>query len=324
MKKIIYAFIITAIVGVAVVSIAWHGPHVHDGHAQDIAASFHHVRLNVVNPDSSIAYYKKFFSAVPITFRGVANATLNDRSYFLFNKVDRQAPDNSTTAIWHIGWGGVDGKSEYNWRTGQGMKWAKDIVTIGDDFAYFMYAEGPDGEKVEIFTGVPSNRYNHIHLLATDPNATRDWYIKHLGLKGNPKNMPNPGSPPDDMHFGKAPKEVFGSIWQSLVLVDGIMINIFVKPEEPSFWWNEEPIQQEFEKSEGHVIDHFAFSYQDIEPVYDRMRSNGVEIVKDISWDADFKLKSFFVRAPDNVLIEIVEADPLPDASWLDHLPPGD
>ena len=32
------------------------------------------------------------------------------------------------------------------------------------------------------------------------------------------------------------------------------------------------------------------------------------------------KMKSFFVRAPDNVLVEIVEADPLSNASWKDHL----
>ena len=35
-------------------------------------------------------------------------------------------------------------------------------------------------------------------------------------------------------------------------------------------------------------------------------------------------MKSFFVRGPDKVLIEIVEADPLPEASWLRHTrPPG-
>lgn len=65
---------------------------------------------------------------------------------------------------------------------------------------------------------------------------------------------------------------------------------------------------------------HFAFSYPDIQPVYGRMKANGVEIVKDIEWNDELKMKSFFVRAPDGVLVEIVEADPLPDASWLDHV----
>ena len=44
-----------------------------------------------------------------------------------------------------------------------------------------------------------------------------------------------------------------------------------------------------------------------------------VEIVKEIAWNEELQMKSFFVRAPDGVLIEIVEADPLPDASWIHH-----
>ena len=50
------------------------------------------------------------------------------------------------------------------------------------------------------------------------------------------------------------------------------------------------------------------------------MKANGVEIVADIAWNDTLKMKIFFVRAPDNVLIEIVEADSLPEASWLRHV----
>jgi catechol 2,3-dioxygenase-like lactoylglutathione lyase family enzyme len=69
--------------------------------------------------------------------------------------------------------------------------------------------------------------------------------------------------------------------------------------------------------ADGHVIDHYGFSYPDIQPVHDRMKANGVEVVKGITWDQGLQMKSFFIRAPDGVLIEVVEADPLPDASWL-------
>ena len=58
----------------------------------------------------------------------------------------------------------------------------------------------------------------------------------------------------------------------------------------------------------------------DIESVYKRMKSKGVEIVKEIATDEKLKLKSFFVRAPDNVLVEIVQADPVPEASWNRHV----
>ncbi len=288
--------------------------------AQEQPARFHHVRLNVTDTKASVAYYKKFFSAVPIRFRGVSDALLTDRSYILFNTVSKPAPINARTGLWHIGWGGIDGQSEYKWRTGQGIKWQRDIVTVGKDAAYFMYASGPDREIVEVWTGTPYQRYNHIHLLAEDPNITRDWYIDNLGAKGKKDYIPNPNPPPAGMTFGDPPEKVFSDgIWNTSAQIDGVIFNIFGKPDKPVFWWEGKPID-EFEKTDGHVIDHFAFSYPDIGPVYKRMKADGVEIVRRITQNDKLKMKSFFVRAPDGVLVEIVEADPLPDASWLRHV----
>jgi len=287
--------------------------------SQDPPARFHHVRLNVTDPKASVEYYQKFFSAVPIKFRGVSDALLTNRSFILFNTVPKRASNNSRTALWHIGWGGIDGPSEYSWRNAQGMQWAKDLVTVGDNLVHFMYASGPDQEIVEIWTGTPYQRYNHVHLLANDPNVTRDWYIDNLGARGDKKYIPNPGLPPPSMTFRDDPKKLFAAIWNTVAVVDGVIFNIFGIPSEPVFWWDDGLIDK-FEKTEGHVINHFAFSYPDIEPVYKRMKKNGVTIVKGIRWDKKLKMKSFFVRAPDNVLVEIVEADPIPDASWLRHI----
>ena len=287
--------------------------------AQGQPARFHHVRLNVTNPKASIEHYKKFFSAVPVRFRGVSDALLTDRSYLLLNTVKKPAPKNSTTALWLIGWGGIDGHAEHKWRTDQGIKWGTDITTVatpGGDL-YFMYAEGPDHELAEVWTGTPYQRYNHVHLLTKDVNATRDWYIDHLGAKGKKTHVPKPDLPPAGMKFSN-PK-VFDYVWNTQVDVDGVIFNIFGLPDKPVFWWPGEPIV-EFEKTEGHVIDHFAFSYPKIEPVFNRMKAGGVEIVKEIAWNEKLRMKSFFIRAPDGVLIEIVEADPLPEASWLHHI----
>lgn len=155
--------------------------------AQDQPARFHHVRLNVTDPKASIAYYQKFFSAVPVEFRGASDAILTDRSYFLFNAVSKPAPSNDGTALWHVGWGGIDGPSEHKWRTEQGMEWNTPLVEVGipgGGHAHFMYATGPDKEIVEVWTGTPWQGYNHVHLLTHDVNATRDWYIDNLGAKG--------------------------------------------------------------------------------------------------------------------------------------------
>ncbi len=288
--------------------------------AQDQPARFHHVRLNVTNPKASVEYYQKFFSAVPVKFRDISEALLTDRSYILFNTVSKPAPINARTALWHIGWGGIDGPSEHKWRTAQGMKWETGLTPVGipgGGHVHFMYASGPDKEIVEVWTGTPQQRYNHVHLLTQDVNATRDWYIDNLGAKGEKKHLPKPGPAPADIDFSNPAS--WNYVWQTQIQVDGVTFNIFGMPDAPTFWWPAEPIRK-FEKTDGHVINHFAFSYPDIEPVFKRMKGDGVEIVKEIVWNDKLKMRSFFVRAPDGVLVEIVEADALPDASWLRHV----
>jgi hypothetical protein len=46
------------------------------------------------------------------------------------------------------------------------------------------------------------------------------------------------------------------------------------------------------------------------------MRAAGDEIVEPISLKSDVGHRSFFVQAPDKLLVEIVEAKPIPEASW--------
>jgi catechol 2,3-dioxygenase-like lactoylglutathione lyase family enzyme len=66
----------------------------------------------------------------------------------------------------------------------------------------------------------------------------------------------------------------------------------------------------------GSPIDHIAFSYENIQPAFDRMRTAGVTIVEPIAMRPGVGLKSFFVQGPDSVLVEIVEARPIPDGLW--------
>ena len=51
-------------------------------------------------------------------------------------------------------------------------------------------------------------------------------------------------------------------------------------------------------------------------PVFERMKADGVEVVKPIGNDPVFGHECFFVRGPDKVLIEIVEDKPVPEGIW--------
>ncbi|HEX3724803.1 MAG TPA: VOC family protein, partial [Pirellulales bacterium] len=80
-------------------------------------------------------------------------------------------------------------------------------------------------------------------------------------------------------------------------------------------WWRDEPLA-DIQPTQGRPIDRIAFSYRDIGPVFDRMKASGAEMIEPITERPQYKLKSFVVRGPDQVSIEIVEAKPIPEGTW--------
>jgi catechol 2,3-dioxygenase-like lactoylglutathione lyase family enzyme len=252
---------------------------------------------------------------VPVTFRGVTPAVLVDRSFILFNKVDKPAPSAMISALYHIGWGGIDGPSEYEWRNKKGARWQTELSTLGTN--YYMYAYGPDDEVIEVWTGFQHERFGHVHLFSDDVAAAHKWYKENLGLDGPDRVAPKPPPAPKDFKAGDV-ASVFRYLWSSQVSSDdgAVTINIFAKPSNDTVnWWADPPVG-ELVPTDGRVIDHIAFSYRNIQPVFDRMKANGVEIVDGIKMRDDVKMKSFFVRGPDKILIEVCEAKPLPEGVW--------
>ena len=80
--------------------------------------------------------------------------------------------------------------------------------------------------------------------------------------------------------------------------------------------WGLNKLVKEIQPTKGRVVDHIAFSFRHIEPILARMKQAGLEIADPIAVRPEFGFKSFFVLGPDRVLVEIVEAKPIPDASW--------
>lgn len=268
-------------------------------------AHFHHVELNVMDREASIAYYSHVFGATPTRFRGVSDALFTERSFILLNEVI-EAPDPAlNTGIWHIGWGGVDVKSEYAWWSARGIRFHTPLTPLPGKDNYYMYFQGPDNELIEMNT-MGHRRFGHVHLWATDVDAVTNWYTDNLGLEsrgGRVTADPTPGS-----------VETLGDIWMNMFRCDNVLFIVFEKPTPTPSWWTDPPIG-DLNKTDGRPIDHFAFSYRDIGPVYERMKANGVEIVSEPAMRDVYHMKSFFIRGPEQVLIEIVEAPPIPDES---------
>jgi catechol 2,3-dioxygenase-like lactoylglutathione lyase family enzyme len=131
-------------------------------------------------------------------------------------------------------------------------------------------------------------------------NATAQWFVDHLGLQGR-GDRPKPEDP--------------NRIWSNAVFVDNVNLIVFEKPSPGGRLW-EEGMKVDFDPTKGAVIDHLAFSYRDIEPVHERMKAAGLEIVEPISTNEDTGVTSFFVQGPGKLLIEIVEEKPIPEGIW--------
>lgn len=272
----------------------------------DEPAHFHHVRLNVTDVARTRQFYRRVLGAVPVKFRGTADALLTERSFILLNEVAEAPPHDLRSGIWHIGWGGVDVASEYEWWRERGIDIHTPLSPLPGRDNFYFYINGPDKELVEINT-MGHHRFAHVHLFASDVNATTDWYAQHLGLRPRRAHVPQPEG---DM-------STLAGIWMNVFRADNVTLIVFGKPDvEPSPpWWPDEPLR-EIVPTAGRAIDHIAFSYRQLEPVYERMQQAGVVIVQPIKLQPELKLKSFFVLAPDNVLVEIVEARPLPEGVW--------
>ncbi len=262
------------------------------------SAHFHHIGLNSTNPEATIAFYTANLSATKTTYRGKVDAVYTERSFFLVNKVDTPPRRGLNTTINHIGWAGKDGPSEFEWLKKQGIEFHTPVTALGQNF--YMYFYGPDKELLEIFTGNQNYRFEHIHLYATDVNATARWFVDQLGLEGR----------------GDRPKpEDANRIWSNGVRVDNVGIVIFEKPNPGGRLW-EEGMIEEFEPTKGSVIDHIAFSYREIQPVHDRMKAAGLEIAAPIASDPATGVTSFYVTGPDKLLVEIVQEKPIPEGIW--------
>ncbi|MBX7167284.1 MAG: VOC family protein [Pirellulales bacterium] len=279
-------------------------------------ARFHHVRLNVTNPKRSVQFYRRVFGAVPVQFNDAVEALFTERSFILFNQVAEPPEAALNTGIWHIGWGGVDVKNEYEWWKNHDVDIHTPLSPLPGPNNYYMYISGPDKELIEINT-MGHHRFAHVHFFADDVNAACAWYAKHLGLKPRAPQVPKPPAPTEPRKPGD-PKAL-SDIWINTIQCDNVLMIFFGKPDwDPApYWWPDPPLK-EIQPTRGRPIDHLAFSYRQIEPVFERMQREGATIVEPIAVREPHKLKSFFVQGPDQVLIEVVESKPIPEGLWQD------
>jgi len=264
-------------------------------------AHFHHIHLNATDPAAAIDFYTTKFDCEKAKFAGEWDGVWAQKAWILFNKVPSAPPSEITSSIWHFGWGAEDMKATYQKQLDSGTKFDTPLTDISDLASfpgfYYAYVDGPDHALIELNTA-GHHHLGHVHLLSADPVAAGEWYIKYFGATRRGKEPPS-----REASFYKGYQ-----VGPSMSLTsDNINIIIFPKEFAPTAYPGPWKNRTSFDSTEGRVVDHIGFSFDNLSDALEKMRKNGVKVTQEIQTAFHGKVKYAFIEGPDRIRIELVE-----------------
>lgn len=254
------------------------------------AGHFHHLHLNSTDRAAAIAFYTARFDCEKARFAGVQDAVWAQKSWLLFNKVASAPPWELVSAIWHFGWGAEDMKATYQQQLDLGTRFFTALTDISwlagrSDF-YYAYVEGPDHALIELNTA-SHHRFGHLHLFSEDPVAAGEWYARNFGLIR--RSVQKEARFREGVPYAPSVSLVMDNV---NILIYPIQYSRKVYPDH----WKQgsTPIAS----TKGRVVDHVAFSVDNLAATLERLRAAGVPIT------------GAFLEGPDAIRIELVEGNP--------------
>lgn len=261
----------------------------------------HHVHMNVADRERSAQFYQQFFKARRVRLNDVTEALHVVPTLLLLDQQASAPPSGLPTAFQHIGWGSADVGAWYTSALAAGVAPdtrgntlfnTAETPTIGEpgsgafvallgnvpgcfpvpDVASYMYVLGPDRERIEVWSGV-DQRVNHLHFTTPDLAATVNWYQRLLGM---PLSTP---------------------LFNHALFLDDLL-----------FFFEPIGARDDYEPTDDHVLGHLALSVTDLEAWRKRVGELKIEVVSEPALVHGFR--SFFIRGPDGMLIELVQAAP--------------
>ena len=302
--------------------------------------TFHHVHLNVTDPEASIAWYtRQFASTSRVLWGGEPALQTPNNVYLLFNKVDRPRGITPQSAIWHFGWHVKDVRAkiaEYK---------AKPEVKLmplytedeGDNYVYinsdtwpnpgnvlgltksqiaeakasgakpkggggFAYMQAPDSTLVEYIGDHPQERFNHVHMWQEEPFCAQLWFQKHL----NAKLMPGWSNTEPITESNCTVRRGADRTWPSLNKE-----GMFRTPRagvmfgDVAVQWYAPQDDAPLAPSRGQHYDHLAFGVTDLNAWIDKLKSEGVVFL-----EGPYKLgdtRAVMIEGPSREGLELVE-----------------
>lgn len=264
----------------------------------DVTVRVHHVHLNVKNSRETIGFYAKFFGAREVRLNDREIVLWADPILFLLEETGSDFPDTLEMGLEHVGLGVDDPVAWFEQANQNGLQIdtrngapaapisMPALATLSpfldpgvDTFAY-VYVRGPNQERIEVWSGL--ERFRHVHFMTKNVDETVAWYAQLLN------STPIVASAADNLGIGNG-----------LELGGGVQL----------FYASMPPIA-EFVPTDDRPVGHIAFSVTKLDAMFARTEQLGLGIVSAPEL-THHGFRSFFVRGPDQVLLEFVEAGPV-------------
>ena len=263
----------------------------------DAQIRVHHVHLNVTDVAATIAFYERFFGAKAVRLNGVADALWADPLLLLLEPGEHAEPETLQVGFEHVGLGVDDVAAWFEQASQQGLLADTRNGSSATPFSFplppgsspfvdpevdnfsFIYVRGPNAERIEVWSG--RLRFRHAHFVTPDVDATAAWYARLLGVAP------------------VLPMAAVGLLTTNAIALGEVTLD-FVAPLAPV----------EFVEMDRQPIGHVALSVANLDAMFARAQQHGAEIVSEPAMTA-LGFRSFFVRAPQAVLLEFVEAGPV-------------
>jgi catechol 2,3-dioxygenase-like lactoylglutathione lyase family enzyme len=257
---------------------------------------FHHLHFNSIDPAAAIEFYTTRFNGEKATFAG-EDAVWTGKSWLLFNKVSQPPPHEIVASIYHLGWGARDVKAAYQHQLDLGTKFETPLGDLADLLGsgtpgrgYYAHVDGPDHALIEM-NGANADNFQHIHLLSDDPVSAAGWYEKEFGI-------PHLGPPASrEARFNKQGLQVGPLVFLN---IDGVLFAWFPTGTAKGLYPGDWKGRTKLASNQGRVIDHFAFSVENLDETLARLKKDSVKVT-------DRARKSAFIEGPDDTRIELVE-----------------
>jgi len=252
--------------------------------------TFHHLHLNSLDPVKAIEFYTGAFDVTKKTQSFGFDAVQSENVFLLFDKVKKAPATTPDSAIWHFGWGSTAMEADYQRHKANGIEFATPLTRLNAALQ-FAYMKAPDGALVEINTA-STRAFLHAHLYSAAPFCAAEWYVKHLGATARQQRIGDCNVP-----FA-APSEPLGVIRSPATTVRFGDISLIIYPQQRP---------TKLVSSRGHVVDHLAFSVNNLEEVLGRLRNAGVKVLEEPRPLGNSKIRAAMIEGPDAIALELIE-----------------